>query len=96
MKPTRLLIHSRFISKDEMTLLERKGFKKVETNEIPCGLYEGNVYVVSLPENANIYPTTEQNTFCVIHNGRHILSIIYNYYKNAGMVFINKKDAYWK
>ena len=91
-----LSILSRFLSSKEKTLLKQKGFKLIRTSHIPGGLYEGDVYVVSIPNCLKVYKTTCNDTFFVCHKGTTVLTIKYLYYNIGGLVSFNKKHAFWR
>jgi hypothetical protein len=89
-------IFFRFLSLEDRKLLIRKGFKLLRIYRIPGGLYKGPVFILSIPDDLKIYPTTESDTFILLHNkGSIVLSITYMFHDTAGIITFRDND-YWK
>lgn len=90
-----LVIHSRFITNEQKELLERKGFKLIQTTTTPSGIFEGDNFEFSVPEELHVYPTICENIYIVLNKGTEILKIYYPKMKTAGIVFFNYSSNYW-
>ena len=90
-----LVIHSRFITNEQKGLLERKGFKLIQTTTTPSGIFEGDNFEFSVPEELHVYPTICENIYIVLNKGTEILKIYYPKMKTAGIVFFNYSSNYW-
>ena len=91
-----LCVLAHFLSEKERKLLERKGFKICRTTRIPSGLYEGDVYEWSLPNELELFPTTNKEKFYICFNGMIVLEVQYLYYNIGGILTFFDIADYWK